>query len=86
MPVVPHERGEHRRRRSAQQVHDELVGRQRHYRLDTTRLTELARWLGRFDDAAGWERRLDALETEVHRTRRERRARDGRQQQQGRTA
>ncbi|MGX6606640.1 ArsR/SmtB family transcription factor [Micromonosporaceae bacterium Da 78-11] len=65
-------------------VHDTAVGRERLYRLDPARLTELSAWLAGFEPstAAGvpvagvWERRLDALETEVHRTRRDRR-RDG---------
>ncbi len=61
-------------------VRDELVGRQRFYVLDASRLTPLARWLAAFDVPAagdrpsGWAHRLDALETEVYRTRRERRA------------
>lgn len=69
-------------------VHDELTGRQRFYRLDPAPLAGLAEWLapfvtgaGRPEEAGGeagaWERRFDALETEVHRTRRERRARSG---------
>ena len=36
--------------------------------------------------AAGWERRLDALQTEVYRTRRERRQRDTTDQGQENTA
>lgn len=55
-------------------VRDELVGRQRFYLLDAARLAPLARWLAGFDRPSGWEHRLDALETEVYRTRRERRA------------
>ncbi|MEU4767442.1 metalloregulator ArsR/SmtB family transcription factor [Actinosynnema sp. NPDC023794] len=58
-------------------VRDELVGRQRFYVLDASRLTPLARWLADFgvlDRPLGWAHRLDALETEVYRTRRERRA------------
>ncbi|MFC6092713.1 metalloregulator ArsR/SmtB family transcription factor [Saccharothrix lopnurensis] len=54
-------------------VRDELVGRQRFYDLDTTRLTPLARWLAGFDRPAGLAHHLDALETEVYRARRERR-------------
>jgi DNA-binding transcriptional ArsR family regulator len=46
-------------------------GRQRRYRLDTTPLGELDGWLAQFRHV--WATRLDALETEVHRTRRERR-------------
>jgi DNA-binding transcriptional ArsR family regulator len=52
-------------------VRDETVGRQRVYTLDTSRLAELSEWIGQF--ASPWEQRLDALETEVYRTRRERR-------------
>ncbi|MGN9908508.1 metalloregulator ArsR/SmtB family transcription factor [Phytohabitans sp. LJ34] len=57
-------------------VHDELTGRQRFYRLDPAPLDALARWLTPFlrdDRAAAWEGHFDALETEVYRTRRERR-------------
>lgn len=54
-------------------VRDELVGRQRFYALDASQFAELAEWLGRFAEPDGWQQRLDALETEVYRTRRERR-------------
>ncbi|MGP3930892.1 metalloregulator ArsR/SmtB family transcription factor [Nonomuraea sp. KM88] len=54
-------------------VRDELVGRQRLYALDPGRLGELLAWLSQFARPSGWEHRFDALETEVHRTRRERR-------------
>ena len=54
-------------------VRDTIVGRQRLYQLDASRFAELIEWLGQFTPAAGWERHLDALETEVHRTRRDRR-------------
>ncbi|MBF6345790.1 winged helix-turn-helix transcriptional regulator [Nocardia cyriacigeorgica] len=57
-------------------VHDELVGRQRYYRLDTAPFETLTRWLTGFAEAASWERHLDALDTEVYRTRRERRTAD----------
>lgn len=57
-------------------VHDTLVGRQRYYELDASRFAGLIEWLGQFVPADGWQRRLDALETEVYRTRRERRRRD----------
>jgi DNA-binding transcriptional ArsR family regulator len=46
-------------------------GRERIYRLETSPLMELRQWLDQF--SSRWEQRLDALETEVHRTRRERR-------------
>jgi DNA-binding transcriptional ArsR family regulator len=58
-------------------VRDELVGRERFYELDPGPFTELVTWLTQFAGADGWERRLDALETEVYRTRRERRLRPG---------
>jgi DNA-binding transcriptional ArsR family regulator len=54
-------------------VRDTLVGRQRLYELDASRFAGLIEWLDRFARPAGWEHRLDALETEVYRTRRERR-------------
>lgn len=54
-------------------VRDTLVGRRRLYELDPSRLTGLIGWLGQFTGGGRWEHRLDALETEVHRTRRERR-------------
>lgn len=55
-------------------VHDELAGRQRHYTLTPAPLGELARWIERIREPAGWDHRLDALETEVRRTSRERTA------------
>ena len=58
-------------------VRDELTGRRRFYRLDPAPLAALAEWLAPFvadgPAAAAWEGRFDALETEVYRTRRERR-------------
>ena len=56
-------------------VVDEPRGRERVYRLDVTPLAELDAWLEQFRGAGGagvWSSRLDALETEVHRTRRDR--------------
>ncbi|WP_237774676.1 metalloregulator ArsR/SmtB family transcription factor [Actinosynnema sp. ALI-1.44] len=56
-------------------VRDETVGRQRVYALEPAALDELKAWLAELTaPAAEWEHRLDALETEVYRTRRERRA------------
>jgi len=52
-------------------VRDEAVGRSRVYRLDVAPLLELDAWLGQF--RGSWQQALDALETEVHRTRRDRR-------------
>lgn len=67
-------------------VRDTLVGRRRLYELDASRFTGLIEWLGQFTPATGWERRLDALETEVHRTRRERIRRGPADQRQENTA
>jgi DNA-binding transcriptional ArsR family regulator len=53
-------------------VRDEADGRRRVYTLLTGPLDELAGWLGRLTQPSGWPHRLDALETEVYRTRRER--------------
>jgi DNA-binding transcriptional ArsR family regulator len=50
----------------------ETRGRRRLYRLDTAPLAPLESWLARLHDR--WSGPLDALETEVYRTRRERRA------------
>lgn len=52
-------------------VLDELQGRRRIYRLDLRPLAPLEAWLASLHDV--WSGALDALETEVYRTRRERR-------------
>jgi hypothetical protein len=52
----------------------------------TGRFAGLIEWLDQFARAAGWEHRLDALETEVYRTRRERRRRGTTDQRQENTA
>lgn len=67
-------------------VRDTLIGRRRFYELDVSRFADLIEWLDQFAGAAGWERRLDALETEVYRTRRERRRRDAADHRQENTA
>ena len=67
-------------------VRDTLVGRQRFYELDASRFTGLIEWLDQFAPAANWEHRLDALETEVYRTRREHRQLDATDRQQENTA
>jgi DNA-binding transcriptional ArsR family regulator len=56
-------------------VHDDLRGRERVYRLDTGPLAPIEAWLAtlRTPPRRGWDARLDALGTEVHRTRRHRR-------------
>jgi DNA-binding transcriptional ArsR family regulator len=54
-------------------VRDEQIGRHRSYSLVRSRLGQLAAWLSQFDDRhPTWATRLAALETEVHRTRRDR--------------
>ncbi|HEY9410481.1 MAG TPA: metalloregulator ArsR/SmtB family transcription factor [Jiangellaceae bacterium] len=55
-------------------VRDESVGRQRVYTLDPAPLTEVTDWIAQFDEPRrrAWEHRLDALETETYRTRRDR--------------
>lgn len=65
--------------REAGIIHDELVGRRRMYRLDLDGLAPVTAWLttltnSRASGSGGWPGWLDALETEVRRTRRERRA------------
>ena len=67
-------------------VRDTLVGRRRLYELDASQFADLIAWLDRFTRTAGWERRLDALETEVYRTRRERRRPGTTDQRQENTA
>jgi DNA-binding transcriptional ArsR family regulator len=64
--------------REAGLVHDELVGRRRVYRLDLDGLAPVTAWLTTLasspaSESGAWPGRLDALETEVRRTRRERR-------------
>ena len=55
---------------------DEARGRERFYRLDVAPLAPLVAWLDelRTSPEASWSGALDALETEVYRTRRESRA------------
>jgi DNA-binding transcriptional ArsR family regulator len=56
--------------REAGLVTVELSGRERTYQVNAAALAEVDAWLAQFRDT--WPSRLDALETEVHRTRRER--------------
>jgi DNA-binding transcriptional ArsR family regulator len=61
--------------REAGLVRSEVRGQQRVYALDRAALVELDRWLDRFRPLpAGPAGRLDALGTELHRGRRQRRA------------
>ena len=57
--------------RSCGLVVDESSGRERLYRLDVAPLAPLLSWLDQFGHE--WPSRLDALETEVYRARRDRR-------------
>ena len=64
--------------REAGLVRDEIVGRRRVYRLDLDGLAQVTAWLTTLTSSSAsgsgdWSGRLDALETEVRRTRRERR-------------
>jgi DNA-binding transcriptional ArsR family regulator len=72
--------------REAGLVRDRADGRRRVYTLVTAPLDELAGWLARLTRPAGWQHRLDALETEVYRTRRERRTAAGHERTQEKTA
>jgi DNA-binding transcriptional ArsR family regulator len=72
--------------REAGLVHDRADGRRRVYTLVTAPLDELAGWLGRLTRPSGWQHHLDALETEVYRTRRERRTAAAPEQNQEKTA
>jgi DNA-binding transcriptional ArsR family regulator len=72
--------------REAGLVHDTADGRRRVYTLVTAPLDELAGWLGRLTRPSGWQHRLDALETEVYRARRERHTAAGRHPSRKETA
>ena len=61
--------------REAGLVSDEQIGRERVYSLTLDSLTELEAFLAELHAPSRWERRLMALETEVHRVKRERRRR-----------
>ena len=67
-------------------VRDTLVGRRRFYELDASQFAGLMEWLDQFRRTTDWKRRLDALETEVYRTRRERCGRATTDQRQENTA
>lgn len=58
--------------REAGLVSDELLGRERAYRLALAALGELEAFLAELHAPSTWERRFAALETEVHRTKRTR--------------
>lgn len=56
--------------REANLVVDEALGRERNYRLELRALGELDAFLTELRAKPAWERRFDALATEVHRVRR----------------
>ena len=72
--------------REAGLVRDTADGRRRVYTLVTAPLDDLAGWLERLTRPSGWQHHLDALETEVYRTRRERRTAAGHNPTQEKTA
>ena len=72
--------------REAGLVRDTADGRRRVYTLVTAPLDDLAGWLERLTRPSGWQHHLDALETEVYRTRRERRTAAGPEQTQEKSA
>ena len=58
--------------REAGLVRDTVSGREREYALDLAALAPLEAFLARLHAPSVWSQRLDALETEVHRVRRNR--------------
>ena len=63
--------------REAGLVRDDILGRERHYALELSGLSELEGFLGELRAPATWARRFMALETEVYRVRRARKRGDG---------
>ena len=62
--------------REAGLVRDTVSGREREYALDLDALAPLEAFLAELRGPGVWSHRLDALETEVHRIRRRRQARE----------
>jgi DNA-binding transcriptional ArsR family regulator len=62
--------------RDADLVRDTVSGREREYALAVDALAPLEAFLAQLRGPGVWSRRLDALETEVHRVRRRRQARE----------
>ncbi len=62
--------------REAGLVRDTVSGRERQYALALDALAPLEAFLARLHGPSVWSRRLDALETEVHRARRRRETRE----------
>jgi DNA-binding transcriptional ArsR family regulator len=65
--------------REAGLVQDEVAGRERAYGLRLAALDELEAFLAELRAPSKWARRLLALETEVHRVKRQRRVQQARQ-------
>jgi DNA-binding transcriptional ArsR family regulator len=71
--------------REAGLVSDTVSGREREYALDLDALAPLEAFLAKLHGPGVWSRRLDALETEVHRVRRRREAGDQATEDKSRT-
>jgi DNA-binding transcriptional ArsR family regulator len=71
--------------REAGLVRDTANGREREYALDLDALLPLEKFLAKLHGPGAWSRRLDALETEVHRVRRRREAHERATEEQTRT-
>ena len=71
--------------REAGLVHDTVSGREREYALALDALAPLEAFLARLRGPSVWSRRLDALETEVHRVRRRREVREQATEKSSRT-
>ncbi len=71
--------------REAGLVRDTVSGREREYALDLDALAPLEAFLARLRGRGAWSRRFDALETEVHRVRRRREAREQATEDRSRT-
>jgi len=71
--------------REAGLVRDTASGREREYSLSLDALAPLEAFLAKLRGPGVWSRRLDALETEVHRVRRRRQAREQAAENESRT-
>ena len=71
--------------REARLVRDTVSGREREYALSLDALAPLEAFLAKLRGPGVWSRRLDALETEVHRVRRRREAREQATEDKART-